>query len=290
MEIAAETAMCQAKKHSVSKYCFSTTLITDDLLSKKLIIDELPHAIEQNKINIHYQPQYDLSNGELIGFEALSRWHHEILGNIAPDIFVSIAEEIGLHFEFDLWVFTQVCSQIVKWQEQGLDTPRIAINISFKTLEMTTFISRLVNIIDRTKCPTALIELEITETTSAKNIKTLNDNILQVKRLGISIAVDDFGSGYSSLSLIRTFHLSLNKLKLDRTLIENICNTALDREFTKQIIILSKVLKVKILAEGVENREQYDLLKLLGCDYAQGYYFDKALSKQEAELLIHNKT
>lgn len=289
MEIAAEIAMIQAQKYSVSKYCLSTTQIIDDLLSKKLIIDELPHAIEQNKINIHYQPQYEINTGELIGFEALSRWNHDVLGNIAPDLFVGIAEEVGLHFELDLWVCTQVCSQVVKWQKQGLNTPRIAINISFKTLEMTTFTNRLINIIKQTKCPTMFIELEITETTSAKDIKTLTDNILEVKKLGIHIAVDDFGAGYSSLSLIRTFHLSLDKLKLDRTLIENICRTTIDREFTRQIIKLGEVLKVKVLAEGVEDREQLDLLKLLGCDYAQGYYFDKALSKTEAERLIYNK-
>jgi diguanylate cyclase (GGDEF)-like protein len=289
MEIAAETAMIQAKKYSVSRYCLSTTQTIDDLLSKKLIIDELPYAIEQNKINIHYQPQYEINTGELIGFEALSRWNHDTLGNITPDVFVGIAEEIGLHFELDLWVCTQVCSQVVNWQKQGLNIPRIAINISFKTLEMTTFTNRLINIIKKTKCPTMFIELEITETTSAKDIKTLTDNILEVKKLGIHIAVDDFGAGYSSLSLIRKLHLSLDKLKLDRTLIENICRTTIDREFTRQIIKLSKVLNVKVLAEGVEDLEQFDLLKLLGCDYAQGYYFDKALSKIEAEQLIDNK-
>lgn len=286
MEVATETAMREAQKYSVSKYCIATEQIKDDLVFKKLIIEELPQAIEQNQIKIYFQPQYDLSNGMLIGFEALSRWQHTELGNIPPDIFVGIAEEIGLHFEFDLWVFNQVCSQIIEWRKHGVNTPRIAINISFKTIEMTTFVSRIVDIINTTQCPTELIEIEITETATAKNIGTLRDNITQLKSAGINIAVDDFGTGYSSLNLIRTFCQSLDKLKLDRTLIENICNTELDREFTRQIIELSRVLQVKVLAEGVETREQRELLTQLGCDCAQGYYFDKALPVAETKALI----
>ncbi|WP_019614324.1 putative bifunctional diguanylate cyclase/phosphodiesterase [Psychromonas ossibalaenae] len=286
MEIAAETALLEAKKYSISKYCLATDQTSDDLLTTKLIIDEFPYAIEQCQIKIYYQPQYELSSGHLIGFEALSRWFHNKLGNIRPDIFVAIAEDIGLHFEFDLWVFTQVCSQIAAWREQGINSPRVAVNFSFKTLEMTTFISRISAIIRQTNCPAELLEVEVTETSSINNLKVLHDNVVQIRELGINIAVDDFGCGYSSLSLIRTFHLSLNKLKLDRTLIENICNTSLDREFAKHIIDLGKVLQVKVLAEGVETLEQHEVLEVLGCDYAQGYYFDKALAARETAQLI----
>ena len=290
VEIAAETAMLEAKKYSESKYQFSTSQTLGDILSHKLIIDALPSAIENDKIEIHYQPQYEIASEKLIGFEALSRWRHDVLGNIAPDIFVTIAEEIGLHFDFDLWVFKKVCSQITSWKEQGLQPPKIAINISFKTLEMTTFVDRLKIIIDQTQCPTELVELEITETASAKNLVSLNDNIVRVKALGISIAIDDFGAGYSSLSMIREFHQSLDKLKLDRSLIQNVCNTEVDREFVKQIIKMSQVLDVEILAEGVEEKTQNDLLKKLDCGYAQGYYYAKPLSKLDAEQLIYKLT
>ncbi|MDB1124983.1 putative bifunctional diguanylate cyclase/phosphodiesterase [Vibrio algarum] len=290
IEIAGETAMLQAKKYSESKYHFSTSQTLVDMLSHKLIIDALPSAIEQNKIQIYYQPQYEIKSDKLIGFEALSRWHHEALGNITPDVFVGIAEEIGLHFDFDLWVFRQVCSQIVTWRKQGLQIPKIAINISFKTLEMTTFVDRLKTVIEQTQCPTEFVELEITETASAKNLASLNNNIVRVKELGISIAIDDFGAGYSSLSMIREFHASLDKLKLDRSLIRNICNTEVDREFTRQIIKLSQVLDVHILAEGVEDKEQKDMLHSLDCDQAQGYYFAKPMTKSGAEQLIKEIT
>lgn len=290
MEIAAETAMLEAKKYSASRYCFSTSKRSIDILSHKLIIDEFPNAIEYNKINIYFQPQYELATDKLSGFEALSRWHHDALGHIAPDVFVRIAEDIGLHLEFDLWVVDQVCSQIVRWQNKGVLTPQIAINISVKTLEMTNFVERLTAIVNHTQCPTELIEFEITETASVNNFVVVNENLNQIKALGISLAIDDFGAGYSSLSSIKRFHHLLDKVKLDRSLIHNICNTDIDREFARQIITLSKILKVKIVAEGVEEKEQKDLINSLGCDYAQGYYFDKAISAEAAEQLIKNKT
>jgi EAL domain-containing protein (putative c-di-GMP-specific phosphodiesterase class I) len=212
-----------------------------------------------------------------------------LLGNIPPDLFVPITEEIGLHFEFDLWVFEKVCVQIVEWQKQNIPVPRIAVNISFKTMEMSTLIERLKNILIKTDCSTDFLELEITETSSVNNAKILADNMLAAKSLGMHIAIDDFGTGYSSLSLIRTFHQSLDKLKLDRSLIEQVCNTKLDKDFTKHIIELGKILAVKVLAEGVETQQQLDLLIDIGCDYAQGYYFAKALSKEDILSLMQAK-
>ncbi|PKH06383.1 bifunctional diguanylate cyclase/phosphodiesterase [Moritella sp. Urea-trap-13] len=290
MEIAAETAMRESERHSNSYYSFAKPELKPKLMTDKLIIDEFPNAIEQSLIKIHYQPQYDLSNNKLVGFEALSRWIHKDLGYIAPDVFIRIAEEIGLHFELDLWVFTQVCNQIVKWQAESVYPPRIAINISFKTLEMNNFVSRLADIIEYSGCPKHLLEIEVTETASISNMITLIDNVRAVKALGIYIAIDDFGTGYSSLSLVRTLRSSLDTLKIDRSLVADICYSKLDREFARKVIGLGEVLEVKVLAEGVETLAQRDLLQQLGCDYAQGYYFDKALSKQDAEILIIKQT
>lgn len=289
MEIAAETAMRESERHSNSYYCFAKIAITPDLMMNKLIIDEFPNAIDKSLIKIHYQPQYDLENNKLVGFEALSRWFHKDLGYIAPDVFVRIAEDIGLHFEFDLWVFSQVCQQIVRWREESVYSPKIAINISFKTLEMTDFVTRLQSIIAMTGCPKKLLEIEVTETASISNMPVLVNNVRAVKDLGLHIAIDDFGTGYSSLSLIRTLRLSLDTLKIDRSLIVDICDSKLDREFARKVIELGEVLDVNVLAEGVETLAQRDLLQVLGCDYAQGYYFDKALSNTEAKKLIINK-
>jgi len=290
MEIAAEMAMRESERHSISHYCFAKSEIKPDLMTNKLIIDEFPNAIEKSLIKIHYQPQYDLENNKLVGFEALSRWMHKDLGYISPDVFIRIAEDIGLHFEFDLWVFAQVCHQIVDWREQHVYPPIISINISFKTLEMTDFVTRLQSIIEHSGCPKNLLEIEVTETASISNMITLIDNVRAVKELGINIAIDDFGTGYSSLSLVRTLRPSLDTLKIDRSLVADICSSQLDREFARKIIGLGDVLDVKVLAEGVETLAQRDLLQELGCDYAQGYYFDKALTLKAAETLIIKKS
>ena len=286
MEIAAETAMRESERQSNSQYCFAKAEMKPDLMTNKLIIDEFPNAIEKSLIKIHYQPQYEFENNKLVGFEALSRWMHKDLGYISPDVFIRIAEDIGLHFEFDLWVFTQVSHQIVQWREQHVYSPKIAINISFKTLEMTDFVVRLQSIIEHSGCPTNLLEIEVTETASISNMITLIDNVRAVKKLGINIAIDDFGTGYSSLSLVRTLRSSLDTLKIDRSLVADICSSPLDREFARKVIGLGEVLEVKVLAEGVETLAQRDLLQELGCDYAQGYYFDKALTVKAAEKLI----
>jgi len=281
MEIATETAMHQASKFSTSKFIFATSKITDRLLTKKLIIDDLPQAIAQQHIVMHYQPQYCLVSKKIMGLEALSRWQHEYLGYISPAFFVGIAEEIGLHFEFDLFVFKQVCHQIQSWKQLGYAIPRVSINISFKTLERDAFVTRIEHIINETKCPTDCIEIEVTETTSIKNIDGLFENMNQVQQLGIHIAIDDFGSGYSSLSLIRTLHQSLDKLKLDKSLIDNICYTTIDRDVVKQIIELGGVLGLDVLAEGIEHPEQQALLSTLGCKFGQGYLFEKPLPPED---------
>jgi len=286
MQIAAETEKQKAKKYSINKYYIAPSEPQAEFLTRKLIIEALPQAIALHQIQVYYQPQYDINSHQLIGLEALSRWNDDTLGTIPPDVFVAITEDIGLHFEFDLWVFEKVCRQLVIWQKQSIPVPRIAINISFKTMEMNTFIERIKVILKDTGCPTNLLELEVTETSSINNAKMLSENMLQVKELGLYIAVDDFGTGYSSLSLIRTFHMSLDKLKLDRSLIDKICQTQLDQNFTKHIIELGKILNVSILAEGVETKAQLDLLTDLGCDYAQGWYFSKAVTCEEVVSLI----
>jgi len=286
MELAAETVLKKAKKFSTNEYFIALPDTKNEFLTRKLIIDALPEAISRNIIQVYYQPQYDIYTNEIIGLEALSRWTDETLGIIPPDVFVPITEDIGLHFEFDLWVFTRVCEQLVSWKEQQVPTPRVAINISFMTMEMSTFVERIVAILKLTGCPTNLLELEVVETSSINNAKMIESNMAELKQLGIYIAVDDFGTGYSSLNLIRILHKSLDKIKLDRSLIDKICHTQLDKKFTQHIVAMGNILEVKVLAEGVESKQQLDLLIELGCDYAQGYYFSKPLSKQDIERLL----
>jgi diguanylate cyclase (GGDEF)-like protein len=290
MELAAETVLKKAKTFSTNEYFIALPDTKNEFLTRKLIIDALPEAISRNFIQLYYQPQYDIYTNEIIGLEALSRWTDNTLGIIAPDVFVPITEDIGLHFEFDLWVFAKVCEQLVLWNASKIPAPRVAINISFKTMEMSNFVERIITILKNTGCATSLLELEVVETSSINNAKMIEKNMAELKQLGISIAIDDFGTGYSSLNLIRILHQSLDKIKLDRTLIDKICQTQLDKKFTQHIIEMGNILDVKVLAEGVETKEQLDLLIELGCDYAQGYYFTKPVSRSDVEVLIQANT
>lgn len=286
MEIATETAMHQAANFSYSKFIFAKSEVTNKLLTRKLIIDDFGQAIATQAITQQYQPQYCLTSKKLMGLEALSRWNHQELGFISPEFFVGIAEDIGLHFEFDLYVFKQVCQQITQWLAEGLQVPRVSVNISFKTLEMDAFVERITQIIEQTQCPADCLEIEVTETTSINNIDSLIANVSQVKELGLHIAIDDFGVGYSSLSLIRRLHQVIDKLKLDKSLIDNICDTTIDQKFVQHIIELGGVLGLDVLAEGIEHLQQQTLLQQLGCKFGQGYFFEKPQSAANIERYL----
>ncbi|MGF1761880.1 EAL domain-containing protein [Aliivibrio kagoshimensis] len=286
MELAAETAMLEAKKVCNTSIVYSKSEASVQMVNEKLIIEELPKAIETNSIQIFYQPQYDIESGELTAFEALSRWALPELGPIAPDLFVGIAEKIGLHYDFDFWVFSQVCTQISSWLSHAIIPVKIAVNVSLKSLEMDSFIPRLQSLLSEFDFPLHLIEIEMTETGSISNISQFRTNICNLSDLGISIAVDDFGTGYSSLNLIREFHPSFSKLKIDRALIMNIETNETELEFIKHIVKLGELFGLQVLAEGIEKVEQLTLLRSTGCHFAQGYYFNKPVPYAVAEQLL----
>lgn len=286
LELNADTAMLRAARFSHSSYELADSKRSEQFYNRKIIIDELPQAIENNLFDLCYQPQYQLHDSRLIGFEALSRWQHSQQGHVSPILFIEVAEELGMHFEFDLMVVSKVCRQINSWIQQGLNPVRVSVNISFKTLEMSTFVHRVCQILGELKCPTKFLEFEITETSDAKNLEILSENIQALVNLGIRIAIDDFGTGYSSLSLIRGYYKSIDTLKLDRSLIEDITENQTAKRFAQHIVDLGKVLDLTILAEGVETVEQKLLLNEMGCQYAQGYFFDRPLDIVATETLL----
>lgn len=290
MELASESAMLEAKKVCNTSVVYSKCKASPQLVNEKYIIEELPKAILANSINIYYQPQYDVKSGELIAFEALSRWTLPELGPISPDLFISTAEKIGLHFDFDLWVFSQVCNQISLWISHNLKPVKIAVNVSLKSLEMGSFIPQLKLLLNDFDFPLNLLEVEMTETGSISDIEQFRTNIKSLGELGINIAVDDFGTGYSSLNLIREFHTSLSKIKIDRALIMNIETNEIELEFIKHIVKLGELFDLQVLAEGIEKVEQLTLLGTTGCHFAQGYYFSKAVSSTAAETLLKSRT
>lgn len=286
MDAATERAYFMAKSKGESAIEFARLEYAKERILQKAITDLLPKAIDNLAIDIHFQPQHALYDQKLIGFEVLARWYIKDTGFISPLDFVSTAERLGLNLELDICILTKTCRQIDFWKKEGLDVPKIAVNMSAKTLESKVLVEKIIPIVDKAMCSAHQLEFEITETDKITDSLSVVKNLTLLTALGFSFSMDDFGTGYSSLSLLRTFDFALDKLKLDIALTEKVCKEQKDKTFIKQIIELGRTLNIKILAEGIEEKEQLEALTEMGCDYGQGYYFNKPLPAKEAMALM----
>jgi diguanylate cyclase (GGDEF)-like protein/PAS domain S-box-containing protein len=272
----ADAAMYQAKENGRNNYRFYTAELTQSAFERLLMETELRTAIKEHQLLIYYQPQFSILSGKMTGGEALLRWKHPRMGLIPPAQFVPLAEDTGLIHEIGLWALEIVCHQTRHWSEKGLFNGRMAINLSVRQIMMTDLILRFEEIIDKTGCPPRQLQLEVTEGLFMRQ-KEISIPVLEVfKQLGLSIAVDDFGTGFSSLSYLK--QLPIDKLKIDRSFIKDIPDNKDDVAITQAIIALGHNLGLEIIAEGVETEAQQNLLKILGCQEVQGYLYGRPVS------------
>lgn len=271
----ADTAMYSAKAKGGNSYEFYTDEMNQKVNSRLTIENELRRAIQENEFEVHYQPQVNLHTGKLEGAEALIRWVHPTAGLVSPIEFIPIAEETGLIKDIGDWVLEQACNTFQKWNlEAGLDLT-VAVNVSAVQLN-DEFVSRVHEIIKDSGFSSDHLELEITESMLMDNVKE-NIRILEnISQQGVRFAMDDFGTGYSSLSYLRQF--PINKLKIDRSFVNDITDDSDDEAIIRAIIAMGQTLKLQVIAEGVENQQQLSLLQSMGCDSYQGYYFSKPLT------------
>lgn len=271
----ADTAMFSAKELGGNCYQFYTDEMNQKVNSRLTIETELRRAITQNEFEVHYQPQVNARSGELEGAEALVRWIHPTAGMISPDDFIPVAEETGLIKDIGDWVLNEACKTFQQWNlESGLNLS-LAVNVSVIQLS-DDFVLRIKEILNETGFNSQSLELEITESLLMNDV-TENIRILEsINRQGIRFAMDDFGTGYSSLSYLRQFPIS--KLKIDRSFVNDITDDNDDEAIIRAIIAMGQTLKLKVIAEGVENHQQLVLLQSMGCDSYQGYYFSKPLN------------
>jgi EAL domain-containing protein (putative c-di-GMP-specific phosphodiesterase class I) len=241
---------------------------------------KLRKALEQNQFVLFYQPQVNLENNEIYGAEALIRWIHPEKGIIPPAAFIPIAEETGLIIPMGEWAIRTACKENKKWQDAGYSPVMVSVNISAKQF----FQSNLVEIVETALSETGLhpnyLELEITESITMdveRSIKTL----LELQRIGVKVSIDDFGTGYSSLNYLK--RLPIDKLKIDQTFIRECPDDSNSNTLVRTIIIMAHLLKMKVIAEGVETEEQVSFLLEQGCKEAQGYFFSKPLPVTELE-------
>jgi EAL domain-containing protein (putative c-di-GMP-specific phosphodiesterase class I) len=250
---------------------------------------ELRQAIERDELVLFYQPKIDFKTGALTGAEALVRWEHPEEGVIAPNVFIPLAEESGLINKLSDWVLEEGARQLKRWIDRGHDLT-LALNLSVKDLMAEDLHSQLKSLMQRNQLPKDVLEIEITESTLMSHPELMSTELVKIKDLGISVAIDDFGSGYSSLNYLK--RLPVDVLKIDRAFIQDIETDPSDSAIVAGIIALAETLNMETVAEGVENEGQRSILKKLGCNSFQGYLVAKPQPAEqfEQEFLINNKT
>jgi len=280
----ADLAMYRAKKKGRDNFQFFSLELSRESLEYHLLESDLRHAAERGELLLYYQPQYHLASGRLVGAEALIRWQHPTKGLMPPGKFIPIAEESGLILPIGEWVLDTACRQAQQWRDQGLGLERISVNLSGQQLQRGNMVGLVRRVLDETGLPPACLELEILETYIMRQVEHDVHVLEQLRDLGIHLAIDDFGTGQSSLGYLK--RLPVKRLKIDRSFVMDIPGDADDVAIARAIVALSKSLQLTVIAEGVENAQQAEFLTALGCDEAQGYFYDPPLDTLRFERLL----
>ena len=283
----ADTAIHRAKLDAKGAYVIFDNQMYQNALKFIERKSSMQQALNDKVFTVHYQPIVDTLTSKLVSMEALVRWKDPQEGFISPVEFIPIAEQTGLIMPLGEYVLRSVCEQIKVWEKEGFSGFSVAVNLSLRQFE-TDLPSIIESIMLETGVSASALSLEITEGIASKNVEQNVQMLQSLRSLGLSISIDDFGTGYSSLAYLKRF--PLNTLKIDRSFIQDIESNEDDREITKAIIAMGQNLKLKVLAEGVENVEQLAILKSSGCDYIQGYYFSKPLPPNEVQPFLRNNS
>jgi EAL domain-containing protein (putative c-di-GMP-specific phosphodiesterase class I) len=278
--------MYKAKERGKGTYHIFDSKMHAQTLEVAELEADLYKALEQNQLFLVYQPIVNLKNGQLSGFEALTRWQHPEKGLIPPVKFIPIAEESGLILMLGSWVLRQACTQLAVWiKEYRLEKPpTIAVNLSSLQLNQSYFLAQIDRMLQETGIDSSLLKLELTESTLMKNSESMDLLLDKLRARQIELAIDDFGTGYSSLSYLD--QLPVQVLKIDRRFVNGIADAPETNnssiEIVRATISLAHSLNVMVVAEGIETEQQYELLKSYGCDFGQGYYIARPLSSEDA--------
>lgn len=282
----ADAAMYLAKENGRNRYRFYTTEIQQHSARILSLENALRYAHMRGELSLHYQPQISLSDGKIIGAEALLRWTHPELGVISPSEFIPVAEESGQILLIGEWVLRNAAMRMKQWIDMGFPPMIVAVNLSAVQFHHEHLSSLVTTILDEVQLPPCYLELELTESVAAQNPLKAVQIMNTLNAQGIRLSIDDFGTGYSSLSYLKRF--KVYKLKIDQSFIRDIGVDTEDRAIVTTIITLGKSLGLKTIAEGVETKEQLDFLKENSCDEVQGYYFSKPLNVEDFENYVRS--
>jgi len=275
----ADTAMHQAKDIGRNNYQFFTAVMNESASEHLLLENSLRRAVERKEFILFYQPQIDAKTGEVIGVEALIRWLHPSKNIVSPLEFIPLAEETGLIIPIGEWVLLEACRQQREWMNRGLPPIPISVNISAVQFRDKDFLHRLATAIKNSGIEPGYLDLEVTESIVMEKPELVIEQLKTIKAMGIKLSLDDFGTGFSSLSYLRYF--PLDRLKIDQSFVRDLVTVPVTLAIVESIIVLGRNLKLKTIAEGVETAEQLQCLQRLQCDEIQGYYYSKPLSSND---------
>jgi diguanylate cyclase (GGDEF)-like protein len=282
----ADAALYRAKQQGKNNYEFYNSGISNKAINRLRLENILYQAIDRQWFVLHYQPQIDLTTGKTIGLEALLRCQDGEQKLIDPGDFIPIAEETGSIVRIGEWVLREACQQNKIWQDMGLGYFPIAVNLSVQQLQQPNLIKLITNILDETDLDPGYLEIEITESLAIQDLDLTISMLKSLRNIGVKVSLDDFGTGYSSLAALK--YLPLDRLKIDRYFIRDLCAHSIDAGIVKTIINLGHELNLHIIAEGVETSEQLELLRSIGCDAIQGFLVSRPLPAKSLAQTIES--
>jgi diguanylate cyclase (GGDEF)-like protein len=280
----AEQTMTLAKTRSRNRYQFYIASVDSEMRRRRELEKDLREALAREQFTLVYQPQISYRDLRVVGTEALIRWHHPEHGLVPPDLFIPLAEQNGTIIAIGEWVLDQACKQLRDWHDQGFVDLRMAVNLSTVQLHHAELPRVVNNFLQMYRLPPRSLELEVTETGLMEDITTAAQHLLSLRRSGALIAIDDFGTGYSSLSYLKS--LPLDKIKIDKSFVQDLLDDEDDATIVRAIIQLGKSLGMQVIAEGVETIEQEAYIIAEGCHEGQGYYYSKPLPARELGLYL----
>ncbi len=280
----ADVAMYRVKEHGRNSYRFYTPEMTHMAIDRLDMEGNLRRALERDELLVYYQPLVSLESGEIVGAEALARWNHPRIGMIQPGEFIPLAEDTGLIIPLGQQLLRQVCHDLTAWQADRLPPIRVAINLSARQFRQEDLVSHIRSILETAQIDGECLTFELTESMVMHDVENTLITLRELKNLGAAIALDDFGTGYSSLSYLKRF--PIDTLKIDRSFVRDIHQDQDDAAIAHAVIAMAHKLGIKVIAEGVECREQLELLRDFSCDSIQGYFFSRPIPAAEFTLLL----
>ncbi len=283
-----DLAMYHAKETGRDSYQFFKPEMNARAIERQSLEDSLRYALERQELVLHYQPKFNLATGEITGAEALIRWRHPQRGLIPPGQFITIAEDCGLIVPIGRWVLREACRQARAWQMAGLPPLCVAINISSVELRAPGFVSGVRATLQETGLEPRYLELELTQTVLIEDSRSVADVLTELKDIGVLLALDDFGTGYSNLSHLKRF--PIDALKIDQSFVHDLTMDEDNAGIVTAVIGMGKSLHMRVVAEGVETRNQLEILQEYGCLQGQGYYFCRPVPAEEFGQLLESDT